>query len=30
MYYTLKKRGKYELATGIFGQFLGMYESVFP
>ena len=30
MYYTLKKRGTYRLVTGIFGQFLGMYESVFP
>jgi hypothetical protein len=32
MYYTLKKgeNMNWPLVTGIFGQFLGMYESVFP
>ena len=32
MYYTFKKgeNMKWSLNTGIFGQFLGMYEPVFP
>ena len=32
MYYTFKKgeNMKWPLVTGIFGQFLGMYEPVFP
>jgi len=32
MYYTFEKEEnmKWPLVTGIFGQFLGMYEPVFP
>ena len=32
MYYTVKKEEnmKWPLVTGILGQFLGMYEPIFP